>query len=86
MATKKLSMSERLRRAMTKLQNQGWDLGTCSYADIVAVARKNLKGDAKAAFAPTAAQVSIVKREFTGGSPSGERGRPSHASVGIEAA
>lgn len=83
----RVSMSDRLRAAYEQLIAEGWDINTVSTADIVSLARKLIKGrgskDAKANFNPTPAQVSIVKREYTGGSPTGGRGRPSHESIGL---
>ena len=78
----KLSMSARLRAAYTKLAADGWDLNTVGNAEVVAMAKKGLKGAVRANFNPTPAQVSIVKREFTGGSPTGQQGRPSDKSIG----
>ena len=64
----KLSMSARLRAAYQTLADGNWDLNTVSNAEVVAMAKKGLKGAVRANFNPTPAQVSIVKREFTGGS------------------
>jgi|TARA_Y100000034_G_C6907183_1_gene421382 hypothetical protein len=81
-AKRKVSMSARLRKAMDRI-SATWDLATVSTADIIKEAKKGLRGTERELFNPTAAQVSIVKREYTGGSPTGQRGRPSHESVGI---
>jgi len=72
------SKSERLRNAMQRLDDAGWDLNTIPTCEIISEARFK-KGEA-----PSAVHVSIVKREFTGGSPSGKRGRPTHQSIGVE--
>ena len=82
----KLSMSARLRAACEKLEADGWDLNTVNHSEIVSAAKRNLKAKERQSFNPTNAQVSIVKREFTGGSPSGKRGRPSHTAIGLEEA
>jgi hypothetical protein len=79
----KLSMSARLRAACEKLESEGWDLNTVGYDEIVSLAKRPLKGQNRKSFNPTAAQVSIVKREFTGGSPSGKQGRPSDVAIGV---
>ncbi len=81
---KKLSISARLRTVLTRLDNAGWDVGTVSYNEIVRLAKKNIKNaDEREAFAPKPPHVSIIKRDFTKGSPTGKRGRPSHASLGM---
>ncbi len=89
---KLLNMSAVLRKGYAKLEADGWDVNTVPSAEIVEVSRKTIRGKSKAdtaklrkAFKPTPAQVSIVKREFTGGSPTGERGRPSLEELGYVA-
>jgi hypothetical protein len=91
MAKKLLNMSAVLRAGYDKLVKAGWDVNTVSSEEIVEVSRKTIRGKNKAdtskmreAFNPTPAQVSIVKREYTKGSPTGRRGRPTHASIGLE--
>ncbi len=83
----RVSMSDRLRAAYDYFEAEGWDVATISTSEIVAKAKSLIRGkEAQAlrdAFNPTPAQVSIVKREYTGGSPTGGRGRPSHESIGM---
>ena len=86
---KLLNMSAVLRTGMERLDKAGWDLSTVPTAEIINTSRMTIRRKDKAlteklrnAFNPTAAQVSIVKREFTGGSPTGERGRPSFEDLG----
>jgi hypothetical protein len=93
MAKKLLNQSATLRKGLDKLEAAGWDVATVSSTEIVETSRTTLRGKTKnetkklrAAFKPTAAQVSIVKREYTGGSPTGKPGRPSHADIGVEEA
>lgn len=78
-----LNMSHYLRQAMEKLVAEGWDLHTVPTAEIVAKG-KSLIRDKKLrdSFEPTNAQVSIVKRSFTNGSPTRKPGRPSYESLG----
>lgn len=69
-----INMSFYLRRVMEKLQADGWDLSTVPTKEIIAKAKSLVRGrdktetyELKAAFEPTPAQVSIVKRSLTGG-------------------
>jgi hypothetical protein len=85
----KVSMSDRLRSGLHRL-GLHYDLNVVSTEQIVTTSRNLIRAATKKetkvlreAFNPTAVQVSIVKREFTGGSPTGKRGRPSHASIGL---
>jgi len=80
---KKYNMSALLRRAMQYFADNDWDLNTISTDEIVAKARTYVANNDKAKFNPFESQVSIVKREFTGGSPTGKRGRPTHVAIGL---
>lgn len=84
-----VTMSDRLRAGMDKLVKAGWDLSTVSTAEIIDTSCKLIRGKnaeetakLRKEFAPTAAQVSIVKREFTGGYGVGKVGRPSFETLG----
>ncbi len=86
---KLINMSAVLRKGFDKLEGDGWDVSTVPSEEIVEVSRKTLRGKTakdtatlRKAFNPTMAQVSIVKREYTGGSPTGKRGRPSLKALG----
>lgn len=86
-----LNMSHYLRQAMEKLAAAGWDLNTVPTSEIVTEARKLIRGKnadetakLRIAFNPASSQVSIVKRSFTEGSPTGKPGRPSFESLGYD--
>jgi len=86
---KLLNMSAVLRKGFDKLEAGDWDVSTVPSEEIVETSRTTIRGKNKAdtaklraLFNPTMAQVSIVKREYTGGSPTGKRGRPSLEALG----
>jgi hypothetical protein len=60
------------------------DLNVIVTSSIIQEARESIDNyNEQKAFNPSAVHVSIIKREFTGGSPSGRPGRPTHESIGL---
>ncbi len=69
------SVSQRVRDVLQKLNSDGRNLHTVTYQEVVKLARRKLKGEARKDFQPPRSLISVLKRPMTGGWKK-KRGRP----------